>query len=239
MHRAENVVITKDSSESCGKGKTNHASPLEEKTVAVKTTSPEVSTNYVCKRKVPHWYVLRTTYGRELLAYEFMKSHGVNVYCPTIKKTIVKDNKRKTIEESRLPNIFFAFGTEEELKDFVFDNRNLPFLRFYYRYYRPSENKPKEPLIVPEKQMQALMTICMAEDEDTYVSSDELNKFRKGDAVKITDGRFKGIEGVVARFRGQQRVGVVIKGIGTVVTAYIPSKILEHIRIKENPGTDL
>lgn len=34
--------------------------------------------------------------------------------------------KKKLLEVSRLPNILFAFGTEEDIKTFVYDNVNLP-----------------------------------------------------------------------------------------------------------------
>lgn len=42
------------------------------------------------------------------------------------------------IEKSRLPNIFFAYDTEDELKTYVYDNVNIPYPRFYYHSYIPS-----------------------------------------------------------------------------------------------------
>ena len=86
-------------------------------------------------KKVPHWYALRVTYGREKQVYEYLVANNVEAYYPTIKTVKEINGKRKTIEESRLPNIFFARGTEEEIKSFVYDNVNLPHLRFYYRHY--------------------------------------------------------------------------------------------------------
>ena len=43
----------------------------------------------------------------------------------------------------------------------------------------------------------------------------------------MIDGKFRGVTGIVARYQGQQRVGVVIDGLLTVVTAYIPSAFLK------------
>ena len=52
-------------------------------------------------------------------------------------------------------------------------------------------------------------------------------KFKEGDSVVIIKGEFKGIEGHVARWHGQQRVAIIIKGLCTIATAYIPSGHLE------------
>ena len=83
----------------------------------------------------PHWYALRTTYGREKKACDYMTAKGATVFCPTIQQTRLIDGKRRKVTVSRLPNIFFAYGTEDELKTFVYDNVNLPYLRFYYRHF--------------------------------------------------------------------------------------------------------
>lgn len=55
------------------------------------------------------------------------------------------------------------------------------------------------------------------------MSLGEVPKFEKGQLVKVIDGAFKGVIGRVARWQGQQRVGVVVDELVTVVTAYIPS----------------
>ena len=83
------------------------------------------------EKSPPQWYALRCTYGREKTAYEYMVAKGVTAFYPT--QTIVKliNGKRKIVTESLLPNIFFAYGTFDLIKSFVYDNVNLPFLRFY------------------------------------------------------------------------------------------------------------
>ena len=77
--------------------------------------------------------------------------------------------------------------------------------------------------------MESLKIICAADAENTIVSSIEVPKFEKGQLVKVVDGAFKGVMGRVARWQGQQRVGVVVDELVTVVTAYIPSAFLEKI----------
>lgn len=175
-----------------------------------------------------HWYALRTTYGQERKAYEFIISHGGTAFMPTIKRTKAVGRKKVVVEASRIPNIFFAYGTEQAIKSFVYDNYNLPFLRFYYKHTHIGARIEKTPLIVPDAQIRSLRIICGLAGCDTIVMAENIRKFREGQQVRVVEGEFKGVEGVVSRFRGQQRVGIVINGVLTAVTAYIPSAFLER-----------
>lgn len=77
--------------------------------------------------------------------------------------------------------------------------------------------------------METLRIVCEAGNKDTIVTSESIRKFEKGELVKVTGGQFKGAVGIVARFKGQQRVGIVIDGVVTAVTAYVPSGMMERI----------
>ena len=179
-------------------------------------------------KNTPHWYALRVTYGREKKAYDYLVGKNVGAYYPTIKTVKVVDGNRKTIEESRLPNIFFARGTEEEIKSFVYDNVNLPHLRFYYRHTHEGARFIKEPLIVPDYQIEGLKIIC-ASEADILIVPPEIQKFQAGQTVRVIDGVFKGVIGKVARYHGQQRVAVIIDGLLTIASAYVPSTFLEEL----------
>ena len=219
-------------------GLTSNALPEAQSTVAAESSQTGVSTKnalLVTKPKtpreadIPHWYALRTTYGREKKAYDYMTAKGITAFYPTTDTVKLIKGKRKVVTESRLPNIFFAYGTEEQLKEYVYDNVNLPFLRFYYRHIHEGNTIKKTPLIVPDNQMDSLKIICAADADNTFVSLVKVPKFEKGQLVKVTDGAFKGVIGRVARWQGQQRVGVVVDDLVTVVTAYIPSAFIESI----------
>ena len=158
-----------------------------------------------------------------------MTAKGITAFYPTTDTVKLIKGKRKIVTESRLPNIFFAYGTEEQLKSFVYDNVNLPFLRFYYRHVHVGRRIEKIPMIVPDYQMDSLKIICASDADNTIVSLVEVPKFEKGQLVRDTDGAFKGVIGRVARWQGQQRVGVVVDDLVTVVTAYIPSAFIESI----------
>ena len=219
-------------------GLTSNVLPEAQSVVSAESSQTGVSTkNALLPTKpkaqreadTPHWYALRTTYGREKKAYDYLTAKGITAFYPTTNVVKLIKGKRKVVTESRLPNIFFAYGTEEQLKEYVYDNVNLPFLRFYYRHYHEGSKIKKTPLIVPDNQMESLKIICAADADNTFVSLVKVPKFEKGQLVKVIDGVFKGVIGRVARWQGQQRVGVVVDDLVTMATAYIPSAFLEEV----------
>ena len=219
-------------------GLTSNALPEVQSYVA-KDSQPGVSTKNALSTtkkssnnpKEPQlWYALRTTYGREKKAYDYMTAKGITAFLPTVNTIKMINGKRKSVTESRLPNIFFAYGTEEEIKAYVYDNVNLPFLRFYYRHKHEGKKIEKTPMIVPNSQIDSLKIICEAEAEDIIISHTEIPKFEKGQVVRIIDGAFKGVVGRIARYQGQQRVAVVMDELVTICTAYIPSAFIETIK---------
>ena len=219
-------------------GLTSNALPEAQSTISAESSQTGVSTKNALlptmpkvrrEANIPHWYALRTTYGREKKAYDYMTAKGITAFYPTTNVVKLIKGKRKNVTESRLPNIFFAYGTEEQLQEYVYDNVNLPFLRFYYRHYHEGSKIKKTPLIVPDNQMESLKIICAADADNTFVSLVKVPKFEKGQLVKVIDGVFKGVVGRVARWQGQQRVGVVVDDLVTMVTAYIPSAFLQKI----------
>ena len=218
-------------------GLTSNALPEAQSTISAESSQTGVSTRNAhiaskpkAKKEVfSHWYALRTTYGREKKAYDYMIAKGITAFYPTTNVVKQIKGKRRIVTESRLPNMFFAYGTEEQLKVFVYDNVNLPFLRFYYRHVHVGRRIEKTPLVVPDYQMESLKIICAADVDNTIVTLDNVPKFEKGQLVRVIDGAFKGVVGRVARWQGQQRVGVVVDNLVTVCTAYVPSAFLEKM----------
>ena len=220
-------------------GLTSSALPEAQSSVRAESSQTGVSTRNVPSanelptikraRNTPHWYALRTTYGREKKAYDYLVSNNVKAFYPTIKTVKNVEGQRIAVEESRLPNIFFAYGKEDEIKSFVYDNVNLPYLRFYYRHIHEGARISKEPLIVPDYQIEGLKIICASQAEDIILELSEIKQFKVGQKVRIIDGVFTGVIGKVARYHGQQRVAIIIDGLLTIASAYVPSAFLEQI----------
>ena len=52
----------------------------------------------------------------------------------------------------------------------------------------------------------------------------------------MVEGEFTGVIGRVARWQGQQRIGVVVGDLTTAMTAYVPSAFCQKIDNKQNYG---
>ena len=181
------------------------------------------------QRPHAHWYALRATYGQESKANDYLVSQGVETYYPTIKAFKMVNNKRKKVTQSCMLNIFFARGTEAELRTYVYDNVNLPYLRFYCRRVGIGDDFKYEPLIVPDYQLENLRKVLADQSGELVIVPDDEHKFEKGAKVRVIGGTFKGVVGNVARYCGHQRVAIVVDGLLTIATTYIPSVYLEKI----------
>lgn len=221
-------------------GLTSSVLPEAQAIDSAKSSDTGVSTNYVPTESAPpsatqspppglHWYALRTTYGREQKAYDYLVAKGITAFYPTIRRIKEVRGQRKLVVDSRIPNIFFAQATKEEMQRYVYDNVNLPYLRFYYRHYHEGSRITKVPLIVPDREMDSLKIICESEADDILMVPEEVTKFKTGQLVRVIEGKFKGVIGRVARYQGQQRVAVTIEDSLTIATAYLPKAFLQYI----------
>ena len=64
---------------------------------------------------------------------------------------------------------------------------------------------------------------------DNSVAELRVDKFTKGDKVRVIDGVFKGAEGHIVRIKKNHRLCVCITGLCAVATGYIPKAFLEKI----------
>ena len=223
-------------------GITPDALPEVQKPLLAENLQSGVSTNNVPLPKeiqearraarTPHWFVLRCTYGREKKSAEYLKSKNITIYYPTEVSVKFVDGKRKNVEESFFPNLIFVYGMFNELKTYVYNNEHEATkpLRFYYHRCQKGRKTVEKPLTITKKQMEDIQKTCSAGSDDIIVSPNAIQQFEKGKSVRIIDGKFKGVEGKVARYHGQQRVAIIIDGAFTIVTAYVPSAFLEEIK---------
>ena len=73
-------------------GLTSNALPEAQSTISAESSQTGVSTkNALLATKpkaqreadIPHWYALRTTYGREKKAYDYLTAKGITAFYPT------------------------------------------------------------------------------------------------------------------------------------------------------------
>lgn len=107
--------------------------------------------------------------------------------------------------------------------------RKPPPSPFYYRHLHEGARITKHPLIVPDYQIENLKIICASESQNIIIVPSSVEKFKTGQTVRVIEGAFAGLIGKVARYQGQQRVAIIIDGLLTIASAYVPKAFIEII----------
>ncbi len=175
------------------------------------------------------WYVLRTKFGRENLAADYMIDHGSYVYVAQ-QRTKERDKEGNLHNTMKVltPNLLFAYLTPAEAQDYVRNTAALTHLTYYYNHFVVGIDYKNPPLTIPQHQMINFIRATSTHSEHIRVVDPErVRLLRDGAMVRVVDGDYKGVEGRVARVAGQQRIIVSLpNGLITIATAYIPTAFL-------------
>lgn len=177
------------------------------------------------------WFLMRAAYGQEKKAKDYLEAKGIETFLPMQPQTYMCKGKKKHRQVSLIPNFLFVKSTEDEMKKYIGKEP----LEFFHHYYVPNKDlegkaigiKGLKPLVIPTRQMAYFIKWNSVDDDSKLFVSDDKIPLSKNERVKIVDGKFAGLEGYVFRIKGQSRVGIVIDGVGTVFTAYVPKIYLE------------
>lgn len=175
------------------------------------------------------WFVLRATYGREQKAYDALTLLGLEAYLP-MRRTLFEHGLRKSYRQQPLiPQLVFVYGNGSDVRRIVKDASSLPYLSFYYDHFTSGASGYNPPLTVPYDEMLNFIRLTSIDNPKVELVSARQCHFKRGDRVVVTAGAFRGVEGRVARVKGQQCVVVELKGICLVSTAYVPTPLLESV----------
>jgi len=75
--------------------------------------------------------------------------------------------------------------------------------------------------------MTDFIRICMVMSDEVLYLQDITSKLREGRKVRVIDGPFTGVEGVVVRVKRSRRVVVELPGMFAVATTFVHPRDLE------------
>lgn len=169
------------------------------------------------------WYVLSANYKKELAVRDELRARGFEAYVPMQYALAQVQGRRERVLRPAAHGLVFARATIDQLRDYKHSSRNNPYV--FFRMQRVGGRLV--PLFVRDDDMDNFMRLTgIAEAKLTYFRPEELH-LAKGERIRIMDGIFEGIEGVVQRLphkRGDYLV-VDLPGVSVVAARIKPGYV--------------
>lgn len=167
------------------------------------------------------WHAIRVTYSRELKFQASLQEAGFETFVAMCRKKIERNGKQQIVVVPAISNLCFVKTTREELRDYMISLGEACPARFIW------DKSTRNPVIVPDKAMEDFIKISLSMSDETIYLNEVSAKLREGMKVRVNDGPFKGVEGVVVRIKKSRRVMVELPGLFAIATNYIPVENLE------------
>ena len=182
------------------------------------------------------WFALRASYGTEVKARDAISLKGFEAYVPFLYTKVVnpsRHGKRKAVVKMiRKPvsNLVFIRASRQEADSFVqlSGENHIRHLHYFYNHLEGLPQGYENPVTISDREMQNFMRVADIDDQHVRRARLEDCHFKDGDRVRVTEGKFKGVEGYVVRAHGEQRIIVGESGL-YLVTSYIPSAFITKI----------
>lgn len=168
-----------------------------------------------------NWHAIRVTYSRELKFQTRLQEAGFETFIPMCQKTVEKNGQKKKVLVPAISNLCFVKSSYLDLRSFMDSLGEANPARFIW------DKSTRKPIIVPEKSMVDFIKISLSMSDEILFLKEVSQKLREGQKVRINEGPFKGVEGVVVRIKKSRRVMVELPGMLAVTTNYIPIQNLE------------
>jgi transcription antitermination factor NusG len=169
------------------------------------------------------WFAIRVTYSRELKFCKALNEAGFETFVPMKRKKVEKNGVTSHVMVPAVSNLCFV-NTEKPLLD-----EYMSLLGEANPAHYIWNKATKNPIIVPDKAMADFIQISKVMADEVLYLQDVTSKLQAGQKVRVKEGPFKGIEGVVIRVKRSRRVVVDFPGLLAVATSYIDPRELELI----------
>lgn len=194
--------------------------------------------NGVSVENVPNaskqWFVLRVSYGRIDKAKTYVEAKGLECYVPLQYKEVRKQGKKRIITTPLLPSLIFVHASAEQIEALLHDNKvvaneSRALLSYYFNHTIHRQDNPNRnpPLTIQDEAMNNFIRLTSVKNPHIIPVTSNSIQFKLCDNVVVTEGKFKGVHGRVARIAGQQRVVVELFDGCLVATAYVPREAMK------------
>ena len=174
------------------------------------------------------WFPMYVSYSRELKVKEALDGLAIDCYVPMRYEMVEHDGERHRELVPAIHNLIFVRSSQERLTELKMTNKTCTLMQYMISKSR-TQQEPTDIITVPDAQMKNFMRV--ADSYDDKVMFLEYTDFldKEGKKVRIVDGNFTGVEGVIKRIKKNKIVVVLLKGVAAVAVTHIHPHQLELI----------
>ena len=169
------------------------------------------------------WFAIRVTYGRELKFKKLLEEAGIQCFVPMRRKKVEKDGRHEVKIVPAVSNLCFVNTDKPVMDEFMKSFGEACWGRYFW------DKTIGGPAVIPDKAMEDFMQISLVMADEVLYLQNITEKLRAGQKVRVIDGPFKGVEGVVVRVKRSRRVVVDIPGMIAIATTYVKPQDLELV----------
>ena len=170
---------------------------------------------------------MRVTYQRELKMKSQLDELGIENFVPMQYEVNNQGGRSKYELVPAIHNLIFVRSTQENLTLLKMTREGLAPLRYMMK--PAADGNGQEIIRVPDRQMEDFIRVASAgHDKVRFLEYGDFLT-QPGRRVRVTDGYFAGVEGVIKRIKNNKHVVVQIDGVAAVAIAYIPRQSLQAI----------
>ncbi|MCD7710143.1 MAG: UpxY family transcription antiterminator [Porphyromonadaceae bacterium] len=144
------------------------------------------------------WFVLRDLKrtNAKLPAYKQLEAAGLKVFTPKKWRLVEANGHKVRREVPVIPDLLFVCDTRHQLDPYV---EKIPLLQ--YRWLR---NRYREPMTVPDAEMERFIQAVNSSRSTTYYKPEEITPEMYGRQIRIIGGSLDGFEGPLLKMRGSK-----------------------------------
>lgn len=167
---------------------------------------------------------MRVTYKRELKIKDQLDELGIENFLPMQYEVTGTGDHRKYELVPAIHNLIFVHSTQETITMLKMTRRSLEPMRYIMK--TASDGQGKEIMRVPDCQMENFIRVASADHKLIQFLKYSSFLAKPGCRVRVTEGYFAGVEGVIKRIKNNKHVVVQIDGVAAVAIAYVPKQSL-------------
>ncbi|MGQ0813387.1 MAG: transcription termination/antitermination protein NusG [Gemmatimonadota bacterium] len=166
----------------------------------------------------PHWYACYTRARHEKQVESVLRQRGFDSYLPLIPRVRQWKDRKKLVEFPLFPSYVFGRFTLREVHGVL----TVPGVSTIVR-------ANGQPTPIPDRDIANVRRFVEALGE-SGLEAEQRPFLAQGQWVKVLEGPFEGVEGVVIEQRGRKRVLVGVAAIGQGLEIDIDTRLLRPIR---------